>query len=581
MIDKAKSGSVSLGGEYFERIAVYMIFAFCALVSIILWILNWVCWYRECCCFRACDDYSNKVFSWWLSFICFCGIIGCCIAGFVTANRLGFTSYAIQCAYERVYYDTINGQLKSDYPRWDGTGKTKTYLSGLVSIYSDVKVTFSDSIFYLKNKTGLCDKDFIYPVHQNFAKKICEGDLENADDILKEVNKKLFTGVSSLYNLYTIKNLIENKDGLSDNGYSDDLTEIDQGMATFKENFISDFEYYVHVARGMGQIVPIIYLVFLLITALIALAALIIYYCNCFRIFNQIDYIFPMHIIWNVTRFFVFSFFMYGMGFGMSFIVVRDVIPYLQYVFGKENVGTGSTTIVIPEKTKKYFNYCLFSEDVIFDDVLDQSNIDEFISNMIKFEEWKNIDVTIDNSAIIDLFNEYKAALIGAYTVNNANSYSSYKEIYKKTGSVYSSLNCTFIQYDLNVMYEALWDFSWEARILCTLSCFIGFLGALGVYGFLWSMYLWRKSDNSGFRFVVNNQVEGYKPPMPPIQTKNNLYSVPKHLPKVRKLKKPAIPPPKYSNDNYNEYNDINNNYNNNIEMSNEMQQQNNNDDYD
>ena len=553
-----------------------MIFAFCALVSIVLWILNWVCWYRECCCFRACDDYSNKVFSWWLSFVCFCGIIGCCIAGFVTANRVGFTSYAVQCAYERVYYDTTIGQLKSEYPRWDGIEKTKNYLSGLANIYSDVSLTFGDSTFYLKNQTGLCDKDFIYPVLQEFANKICDGSISDADYILTQVNSKLFTGVSSLYNLYTIKKL--NGDGLSDDGYSSDLKEIEEGMATFKEKFIGDFEYYVHVARGMGQIVPIIYFVFLLITALLALAALIIYYCNCFYRFSQRDYIFPMHIIWNVTRFFVFSFFMYGMGFGMVYIVTRDVIPYMQYVFGKDNVGTGSSTIVIPEKTKKYFNYCLFSGDDIFDDVLDKYNIDEFISNMIKFEEWKNNDVTIDNSDIIKYFNDYKTALKDAYTVNNANSYSAYKDIYKKTGSVYSSLNCTFIQYDLNVMYEAIWDFSWEARILCTISCFIGFLGALGVYGFLWSMFLWSKSDNGGFRYVANNQVEGYKPP---IQIKNNSNSVPQPIPKGRKIKKPPIPPPKYGNVNYNQYNDQNNNYNNNIEMNTEMQQQNNNDDDD
>ena len=269
---------------------------------------------------------------------------------------------------------------------------------------------------------------------------------------------------------------------------------------------------------------------------------------------------------------------MYGMGFGMVFIVTRDVIPYMQYVFGKDNVGTGSTTIVIPEKIKKYFNYCLFSGNDIFDDVLDKYNIDDFISNMINFEEWNNIDVTIDNSDIIDLFNNYKNALIDAYPFNNAKKYSSYMDIYKKTGSVYSSLNCTFIQYDLNVMYEAIWDFSWEARILCTISCFIGFLGALGVYGFLWSMFLWSKPDNGGFRYVANNQVEGYKPP---ILTKNNSYSEPKPIPKGRKLKKPAIPPPKYGNVNYNEDNDQNSNYNNNIEMNNEMQQQNNNDDDD
>jgi hypothetical protein len=87
-----------------------MIFAGCALISIVIWVCNWVCWIRQCCCFSAFDEYSNKIFVWWLCFIFFSGVIACCIAGFVTANRYGFCTYAVQCAYERIYYDAKNGK---------------------------------------------------------------------------------------------------------------------------------------------------------------------------------------------------------------------------------------------------------------------------------------------------------------------------------------------------------------------------------------------------------------------------------------------------------------------------------------
>ena len=81
---------------------------------------NWVCWNRQCCCLNVFDEYCNKVFVWWLSWVFLCGILACCIAGFVTANRFGFSLNAIQCAYERIYYDIIYGQLKETYPKWEG-----------------------------------------------------------------------------------------------------------------------------------------------------------------------------------------------------------------------------------------------------------------------------------------------------------------------------------------------------------------------------------------------------------------------------------------------------------------------------
>ena len=61
-----------------------------------------------------------------------------------------------------------------------------------------------------------------------------------------------------------------------------------------------------------------------------------------------------------------------------------------------------------------------------------------------------------------------------------------------------------------------MWDFSWETRILCALSCCIGFFGAIAVYSFLWAMHLWKREDNnySGYNSYKNDKkVNNYKPP--------------------------------------------------------------------
>ena len=101
------------------------------------------------------------------------------------------------------------------------------------------------------------------------------------------------------------------------------------------------------------------------------------------------------------------------------------------------------------------------------------------------------------------------------------------------------------------VLYRALWDFAWETRILCALSCVIAFVGAIAVYGFLWSMKLWKNDNNDGYRYIGGNEYNH------PVEQNNILKSQPKT--KIRKLKKPFIPPPKYI-DNKNNYENNNNN---------------------
>ena len=54
-----------------------------------------------------------------------------------------------------------------------------------------------------------------------------------------------------------------------------------------------------------------------------------------------------------------------------------------------------------------------------------------------------------------------------------------------------------------------MWDFAWETRILCALSCCIGFFGEIAVYSFLWVMHLWRRDDNNYNKYnkiYKNNQ---------------------------------------------------------------------------
>ena len=63
-----------------------------------------------------------------MSFSFLLGVLACCISAFVTVNRFGFALNGARCAFDRIYYDALNGQLKEKGERWEGLEKTRNIL---------------------------------------------------------------------------------------------------------------------------------------------------------------------------------------------------------------------------------------------------------------------------------------------------------------------------------------------------------------------------------------------------------------------------------------------------------------------
>ena len=114
---------------YIEHIGLFFFFVACAGVSIIVWAFNWVCWNNQCYCCDFLHNPINKRIVWWTCFIFLLGLLACCISGFVTTNRFGFALEGSYCSFERFYYDSIYGQLKETYPRWEGFNNISKLLS--------------------------------------------------------------------------------------------------------------------------------------------------------------------------------------------------------------------------------------------------------------------------------------------------------------------------------------------------------------------------------------------------------------------------------------------------------------------
>ena len=182
------NGSGSFSG-YVENnrmgVGLFFIFVACAGISIIVWVFNWICWLNQCCCCDFLHNPINKRITWWMSFIFLLGILACCIAGCVSVNRFGFALEGARCALDRIYYDSVNGQLNQIdgvEPKWKGF----TNLIQILKKFYDE--SNPDAGFLAKAKEGIIKDN---PVQNGkYNEKILEmkTSLEKIISILKDGN---------------------------------------------------------------------------------------------------------------------------------------------------------------------------------------------------------------------------------------------------------------------------------------------------------------------------------------------------------------------------------------------------------
>ena len=503
--------------EYFEDLAIYLIFVFFAFLSIVLWIFNWICWRRRCCCFNSFDEYCNKVFSWWLSWVFLCGVLACCIAGFVTANRFGFALYGTRCAYERIYYDIMFGQKKETYPKWEGIDNINQIYQKLSKLnqtlsnkYSLKYLNLGDFYYQLSDikLNNINEKEdsnlnifhrlkILFDKLNNITDQISEGqEIININNYIRPFFAHYVNFFISLEFLINNKNNILNRQLKNLNLLINSINDLEQS----KSNFIIDFTYYFNVALAMGKIIPIIYFSLLLTFVVASGALLITYFC---KKVNQQWWILPMHIAWNGLRFFIFSFFMYGCAYGWLYLHSKDAIAYLKYgAFDKDNInGDNNDVIIIPKSSQSFFKYCLF-ENPAYEDLKENDTLNEFVKSAVNIKQWINNQGSLPdiNEDLKLEFNQFIQSLISIFQdflSNIKEEIEFFEPVVNKGLNIYDNLNCSFIDNNINLMYRAIWDFAWETRVLCALSCCIGFFGEIAVYSFLWVMHLWSKEDNN------------------------------------------------------------------------------------
>ena len=234
------------------------------------------------------------------------------------------------------------------------------------------------------------------------------------------------------------------------------LTPDENGYNFFEQNqnktiFMDYFHKKEDILRNSLNILAMIYFCLFLIAVTAAGVAMMFYAC----LKRQGYLITFMHILWNIIRFFIFSFFLYGTAYGVFYDILSDLIAVMNMIF-KYNIKD------------HFLHKCLFPEEHPNDSTLYLE--DTIKASLIDFFKYKNDKDDYDKICKEDYVNYRSECLDLDFLVQN---------------DLLGLFDCSFLKGDLNNLYKALYDASSESQKLSAISLCSAFFGAVALYFYL------------------------------------------------------------------------------------------------
>ena len=230
----------------------------------------------------------------------------------------------------------------------------------------------------------------------------------------------------------------------------------EEEFTKLKEEYI--FMGYFHkkenILKGSLKILAMIYFCLFLIAVVSAGISMMFYAC----LKRQGYLITLMHILWNVIRFFIFSFFLYGTAYGVIFLILSDLIGVMKMIFEK-NLPTNN-------KASDFLKECLF-----------------YVPTDKEIKETQHLFLE-NNLLVIKCFETVNCKDITDNKQEQQICYNLKNEKYQ-----YINFDCSFLKSDLNHLYKALNDASIESQKLAGISLCAAFFAAVAIYFYLLVMH--------------------------------------------------------------------------------------------
>ena len=489
------------------HIGGFFVFVGLAGVSLILWGLYWHCWLKKSCCMKEYHNPVNIRAFWWISFIGFCGVFACCISGIVTSYNFNNMVGSIKCAYERIYYDSQYGELKTSSTKWKGFKNNDDLFNEYKNIinsnnYEALEINSgwktekeykNEKSLNILNPELKYNTSYIDEIY-NFVDDYCKKDegkriyYENNEIILdctklnnensyfnKYINNITKNFKYSFDEINSVRNFINNiKIPSNQKAYTLQIDQlkryfqvVSEDLNNYQTNFLDKAYHYIDIAKTCGYILVIIFYSIVLFLVICGGIFLLAYsFLKEQQILNTF-----MHIFWNLSKFFVFAFFMFGAAFGALYLCAQDLIGYNQFLFSNDNLGSNEKTYLLPTgASKEFLRFCMNDDD----------------NNYLR-----SINLTI-NEKIYNLYNNLKLINSSRQSFEN-NNYENFKIVKKcvyiiensrlraiqeaeKTGTIYIdstepteiTINFTSIANQFGTMFNELYEIIYPYIVIPT-----------------------------------------------------------------------------------------------------------------
>ena len=414
-------------------------------------------------------------------------MLACCISACVSVNRFGFALDGALCSLDRIYYDFKNGLLKKTDPRWPGFVELKK-ISGDLSLLEDNigKLEF-EQCYKEEEKEEKDDKG--QPIVIVIEDTYC-----NNNELYNKKYKKLYDSLNILKDILSPSPLNKLKD----------YFEVYEGnFKNLETKFLKECHDYGKILFRWMKVLSMIYFCLFLITVTLAGVAMMFYAC----LKRQGYLITIMHVLWNVIRFFMFSFFIFGAAYGIFDLILRDSVALVKKLFSDECLGKMKDPDLVPSA---FLGECLEKESNFASKIMEDNDgklISELQNFYYTYKELKNIleeaktkkcetntnketnnlnedSVNPECGIIEGIFQNLNklCKFSGEYDCDYLPSIAYDKD---NKGGIFGSFDCGFLQNNLDMVYRALYDISKESKILSALSLTSSFFGAVAVYFYL------------------------------------------------------------------------------------------------
>ena len=416
--------------EYLMRVLPFIIFLAFGILAIIGWIVCCFCCCCDCCCCCCCKKEGCKIPCFIFTYVFYALVIAVSFYGLTQASKIFEGLSNTQCSLLKFFEQVLNGEIKTERPRWAGINGINTLLDRLIEeiryIEAHTGTSLSDGISDISTKKGNfqtemedAGKSFFESDGTTYKAKYLKNYNTYSDysfndeyvlDIVRRFGKKESSGYTSESFLYLwneeFSTVAQNADSYlntANEGFSDILgpsfTSVIDGLNkgrdnldkltkpfTNAENKISDIlsKFSEEVDKYGKMSVNIVFGVLMGMNVALAVLVLLIYCCStksftncccCRCLFKSCT-----HVLWNILALMMILAFIIGSVLGLVGNIGGDMMSLVSFIMSKENFDNTDNPLILNKlkDAKKYIKRCIHDDGDISQELNLNNDLNSF-----------------------------------------------------------------------------------------------------------------------------------------------------------------------------------------------------------